>query len=637
MIDRAWTDRQVWPMSASAPLTDRVRQAHSLAANGDWRAVSVLIPVKEAERSANADALTLAGVAAREQGDTETAIRLLKSVEQVASFQPLAVNALGLALAAAGKADKALAAFQRVIDRQPAMLDAHINRALVANEAGRHDDALRFVDASLTHIPGHARLLSLRGVINRARDDCRAAISDFAASIHADPQRALTRHHLAATLKYVGQDRAACDQFAAAAQLGMRTPDVAANWAAAAMDSGQTDLARDLLHQAIRIAPERLDFHASLSRLEWEYGDAQNAFASYARAVDQNETRPELWLAWAQQLMAYKQYAQAKDVVARAKAHFPSVGEFPVIGAQAMALDGNPAASLTAFANSLQHHPEWVEPHLDWAAAALQCGDAALAQSLCEGVLAHQPHHQGAWAWLSTAWRVQDDPREFWLCDYDNLVVALDLEDVEQADPPSGGEQPPQDAMRASAARFALSVAPALNRLHVQSRAPGNQSLRHGTQTSGSLFARLDAEIQRIQSAVRAAVARHLATLTFDSHHPFFRRLSTDFRFAGSWSVRLVGSGGHHVAHYHSDGWISSACYLALPDTMGGSSGTDGFITFGAPPDNYGLGLEPRKIIEPLPGRLALFPSYVWHGTRAFSGDGVRLTAAFDIVPHVSA
>ena len=41
-------------------------------------------------------------------------------------------------------------------------------------------------------------------------------------------------------------------------------------------------------------------------------------------------------------------------------------------------------------------------------------------------------------------------------------------------------------------------------------------------------------------------------------------------------------------------------------------------------------GLAPLQVIEPKPGRLVLFPSNMWHGTRPFP-QGERLTVAFDI------
>ena len=40
------------------------------------------------------------------------------------------------------------------------------------------------------------------------------------------------------------------------------------------------------------------------------------------------------------------------------------------------------------------------------------------------------------------------------------------------------------------------------------------------------------------------------------------------------------------------------------------------------------------RAIQPKPGRLVLFPSYMWHGTIPFQQNAVRTTIAFDVVPN---
>ena len=77
---------------------------------------------------------------------------------------------------------------------------------------------------------------------------------------------------------------------------------------------------------------------------------------------------------------------------------------------------------------------------------------------------------------------------------------------------------------------------------------------------------------------------------------------------------------------------MSSACYIALPPSLGSEASRDGWLELGRPPVELGLDLEPLAAIEPRPGRLALFPSYLYHGTRPFR-DGERLTIAFDVTP----
>jgi len=99
-------------------------------------------------------------------------------------------------------------------------------------------------------------------------------------------------------------------------------------------------------------------------------------------------------------------------------------------------------------------------------------------------------------------------------------------------------------------------------------------------------------------------------------------------RFAGSWSVRLQGS-GFHSHHIHPQGWISSAFYVAVPEQL---EGEQGWLTLGEPQAELRIDLPPIRRIAPKPGQLVLFPSMMWHGTLPFDA-GERMTVAFDVAP----
>jgi len=104
----------------------------------------------------------------------------------------------------------------------------------------------------------------------------------------------------------------------------------------------------------------------------------------------------------------------------------------------------------------------------------------------------------------------------------------------------------------------------------------------------------------------------------------------------GSWSVKLR-SFGHHVNHFHQDGWMSSAFYVSLPASVNQGTEEDaGCIQFGQPAVELGLDLSPRRIVRPKAGYLALFPSYMWHGTLPFSDAEPRTTIAFDMQPRAA-
>jgi hypothetical protein len=83
----------------------------------------------------------------------------------------------------------------------------------------------------------------------------------------------------------------------------------------------------------------------------------------------------------------------------------------------------------------------------------------------------------------------------------------------------------------------------------------------------------------------------------------------------------------------HHEGWLSSACYIALPDAVAHSPGREGWLKFGEPGVATQPRLGPEHFVQPECGRLVLFPSYMWHGTVPFGGDTPRLSVAFDLLP----
>jgi len=204
------------------------------------------------------------------------------------------------------------------------------------------------------------------------------------------------------------------------------------------------------------------------------------------------------------------------------------------------------------------------------------------------------------------------DPRGQWLVEQDGLVQVIELGD---ALPPLG------------------QLAEFLRTLHRGRGEYLDQSVRGGTQTDGPLFSRIDPLIRQVRAVVVSAVEGYVRRLPpIDPGHPLLgRRRDRPVRFSGSWSVRLQG-GGRHSNHVHPQGWISSALYVSLPEQRLGERDDAGWFTIGDPDERLGLTIGPRRTIQPLPGRLVLFPSYLWHGTVPFV-EGERLTIAFDVRP----
>jgi hypothetical protein len=57
----------------------------------------------------------------------------------------------------------------------------------------------------------------------------------------------------------------------------------------------------------------------------------------------------------------------------------------------------------------------------------------------------------------------------------------------------------------------------------------------------------------------------------------------------------------------------------------------NGWIKFGEPSLELPLKNPIRRAVQPMPGRLVLFPSYMWHGTIPRQASSPRTTIAFDV------
>jgi len=241
----------------------------------------------------------------------------------------------------------------------------------------------------------------------------------------------------------------------------------------------------------------------------------------------------------------------------------------------------------------------------------LQTGRPKEAVTNLESIVAVQPDNFEAWSLLEVAWRMIGDPRHGWLVGQPGLygMSELDLSSSQLAD-----------------------IASSLRSMHRSSAQPIGQSVRGGTQTSGQLFIRNVREIVMLTDALTVAIRQFVGNLpAADPRHPLLKHRNMGMAFGPSWSVRLT-EGGFHAAHFHPGGILSSACYISLPETLANIDEKPGWLDIGRPPAELGLDLPPLATFEPKPGRLVLFPSFLFHGTRPFTG-GERLTVAFDLVP----
>jgi tetratricopeptide (TPR) repeat protein len=133
--------------------------------------------------------------------------------------------------------------------------------------------------------------------------------------------------------------------------------------------------------------------------------------------------------------------------------------------------------------------------------------------------------------------------------------------------------------------------------------------------------------IQQFKQAIDAHVAR-IVTDTGGFGYPPPAKAALDV-----WAT-LFGGDGYELSHHHPSGWLSGVYYVSAP-RLPDETGFGGALLLGAlDTERHGVDApwEVRRI-EPAPGRLVLFPSYIPHATEPSGLDGERISVAFDVIP----
>lgn len=461
---------------------------------------------------------------------------------------------------------------------------------------------LEDVDRALKIAPNDPRLWHVKGLIHRADERRELALPALDRAAKLAPNEPLIAHGHAATLLEAGLP--AVEAYGQALKLAPNNPDIVKGLVAALMAEGRTDEAVQGLEMALSRSPLWTDGHVLLSQLRWSNGERKGFLRSIDQALTEHPASMELRR---EQLVALVEAEHFDEAMERVEEGLARFGDHPLFASHAAAIfseSGDIQAADPLFARLAEldaaNIEMWHVRHL------LRAGRPVEASTVMDRWL-DTPDQDLFWHYAASAWRLTGDPRSDWLEGDQRFVGVYDL----------SKKLPPIDRLAA-----------VLRKLHVSKSEFFSQSVRGGTQTDGNIFQRIEPEIIALREAIREGVAEHASQLPpIDPKHPLLKHRPQHVTFTGAWSVRLL-AGGHHANHVHPMGWLSSAFYAVLPPDLG--DGQAGWLTLGEPQAQLKLDLPPHRMIEPQVGRLALFPSWMWHGTRPF-GEGERMTVAFDV------
>lgn len=150
---------------------------------------------------------------------------------------------------------------------------------------GRVDEAIAHLTIAAAMQPGLADVRNDLGRMYAKRGDVTAAIEQFTAAVRSSPNYADARHNLGVSLLDQGRLDEAIAQLAEAARLNPKMAEAYDSWGRALLEKGQDADARVKLEQALRLDPRLADAHQNLGRLLATQGRVADAVPHFRAAI----------------------------------------------------------------------------------------------------------------------------------------------------------------------------------------------------------------------------------------------------------------------------------------------------------------------------------------------------------------
>ena len=595
------------PISRSAAMGWQLLQAGNLAAADE--AVRPWL-----DHSGIDELVPLIGAIRLQQGRFAEAAPMFERARALAPAQGRFAFLHATALAGMGRFEQAVPAFQAAIKLEPNFADSYLGLGRALRKLGRSEEAqssyrklLRTHPQNVDAYVGLSSALAETGQFAEAEAPLRRALQ-----CTSDPKALAAIHNnLAIALSSQNKHAEALEALERTQGLTPDLPGLDQRRIDRLSQLGRYEECLVLYRKLLDRNPADLSLHKAYNSLLYRLGRMDEFLASYDRAP---QTR-EILLGKARSLALLKRSDEVEAIYNTLLARDPlDIAALSGWGENLMA-QGRPQEALTMFESALARPGATTGVYSSAATAALLIGDPQRAEFLCQSGLRFSPFDQTSLALLGTAWRLKGDERDEALNGYDSFIRVFDL------DPPEGFS---------SMESFNAELGDYLANLHPKTDAYLDQSLYGGTQTEGMLFGAGHALVEKARERIEQAISSYIAELKPDANHPFLARHNRNFRYAGAWSCLMRGQ-GFHTNHLHPEGWISSCYYVTVPAETDNAQTCNGWIKFGEPSMELPLKNPVRRAVQPLPGRLVLFPSYMWHGTVPLQAASPRTTIAFDV------
>lgn len=581
-----------------------------------------------------------------QRGNAQSAIHDIQSLPAKLQQHPNIQHLHALTLKSLGQVQMALTIMRTLVKRYPKQVEFHNNLANLLKEVGEEQSATYHYEHALSLNPSYLdafkNLLILHidnADLARAKAMLDHSRSTFAKSVvyqkfEADYFLAIKEHALAqekyqqvlleqpnyseakiGLAKVFIQQNKYIEAVKLLQEIVASGPSALAQYqlAIAYFELSEYTKSEYAFKQAITINPAFVAAHVQLNEMLWQLGDTQQFGKSFLSVLGEKPQLSHLRVAYVDLLINAEHYEQAMQHVLTGLQIQPKQHSLLYFKALIMANNDKLEEAFTIMQDIWQTTLSF-KSGIELIKLSIKLTKYDIALQVVNELQRDFAQNQLVLAYKATCLKLMDRVAYEEFIQLGTSIRAFELPT------PEGYNSLPD---------FLHEVKEVLVSMHQTNSRPLQQTLRKGTQTPGRLLDREHPVLLQLKWAYETTINNYIEHLPNDPKHEFFKRKLTGFKITGSWSVKLEDK-GFHVNHVHPEGWISSACYISLPDNL---SSDEGCIRFGQSPLELGSVDEPDLIITPKEGLLVLFPSFMWHGTQPFHSNKMRLTAPFDVVP----
>ncbi len=566
----------------------------------------------------HSDALQLYGLLRQQMGDLDTAERLMRKSLAVAPGQPHVHNNLGNLLMALERVREAVDHYRKATGLKPDYAEAWHNLGLALTATGELEAAIEALARATAARPDYYQAYNSLGNAHQNRKDFDAAIAAYRKALDIRPDYVKAMHNLAVSLRRAGQLEEAVACFREVIRMSPEIAEAHYNLGHALQLLERVDEAEAAYNRALELKPDFEEAHYDVNQLLWMNGRRDRFLQSYPQAIRRQPDSLDLWVNYAEKLILATAFEAAEKTLRDAIDRFGPMARLYDLLARTLASQRRETDALPCHQTCLELDESEPRYFLHYADTLLRLREYRAALEIMTNARRLDPLDQELIAYEADCWGFLGDPRYDYVNDYEKMVRVFEL--------------PLPDGYR-DIASFTRDLNEALTPLHSPTRRhPLDQTVRGGSQSYEGLFDKNIELVELYKQSLRKVLAEYIADLDNDPDHPLHSRRCDRVKFSGSFTVRLR-NGGWHTNHVHPAGWLSSCFYVSLPPVVAGSNRHEGWIHFGQPGARFDPPLEPRRYVQPEEGVVAIFPSYMWHGTVPFKSDHTRTTVVSDIVP----